>query len=150
MTKVDFSIEDLIPHRDGMKLIDTIIDVDGNHAVAEATVLDRWPLCENGMASWIVFGELIAETVGLAAGLETRIKIGKPSFGYLVGIKKSKFFAREVKVGTLLRITADFVHKVQGYGLFRGALYENETLLCEMDIQVFSPGEDQGNFFKNE
>lgn len=150
MTKIDFTIEDLIPHRDGMKLIDTIVEVDGNHAVAEATVLNRWPLCENGAVSWIVFGELIAETVGLAAGLETRIKTGKPSFGYLVGIKKSKVFEKEVKVGTLISITADFIHKVQGYALFHGVLYEKEKLLCEMDIQVFSPGDDQGNFFSKE
>jgi predicted hotdog family 3-hydroxylacyl-ACP dehydratase len=37
-------IENLIPHRERLKLIDSIVSVDQEHAVTRATVKENWPL----------------------------------------------------------------------------------------------------------
>ena len=41
MVAVD--IEALLPHRNGVKLIDSIIEVNKEGAVSESTVTEKWP-----------------------------------------------------------------------------------------------------------
>jgi len=47
MNRSDLKIEDLLPHRHRMLLIDEILEVDHNMAVTCATVTDRWPFFKN-------------------------------------------------------------------------------------------------------
>ena len=44
MKQFNFSLEDLLPHRDRMLLVDEILEVDDKMAVTRATVSDQWPL----------------------------------------------------------------------------------------------------------
>ncbi len=43
-----YTVEDIIPHRGRMKLIDEILGYDGTTAETRATVTENWPLVENG------------------------------------------------------------------------------------------------------
>ena len=82
---------DLIPHRDGMKLIDTILAVDEHRAVTRSVVSERWPLVEDGCASPILLVELVAQTAGVNNGWARIKKKGLHSEkkGWLVGIKRA-------------------------------------------------------------
>ena len=41
---IDIDIEQLIPHRDRMKLIDEVIESDDEKAVTESLVTEKWPV----------------------------------------------------------------------------------------------------------
>ncbi|RLC00730.1 MAG: hypothetical protein DRI57_31950, partial [Deltaproteobacteria bacterium] len=57
-------IEELIPHRDRMKLIDRIIEVDDETALTESVVTREWPLYDGNSVNSIILIELAAQTAG--------------------------------------------------------------------------------------
>jgi len=67
---VTVDIEALLPHRNGMKLIDSIIEVNKEGAVSESTVTEKWPLIEGDSINPIVLIELVAQTAGICIGWE--------------------------------------------------------------------------------
>ena len=87
------TIEELLPHRDRMLLLQRIIKVQPGHCIAQAQVSERWPLVENGETSSLLIVELIAQTAGLAVGVEFYDDEG-PQGGMLVGIKAPSFTNR--------------------------------------------------------
>ena len=94
-------IEDLIPHRERLKLIDTITFVDQEHAVTRATVKESWPLYSGDAVSAIVLIELAAQTAGVCIGWNEKMKTSGPkgeARGWLVGIKKAHFYNDKIHV----------------------------------------------------
>ena len=91
MNRFDLKIEDLLPHRDRMLLIDEILDVDDNKAVTSATVTDRWPFFNGTDVNSLILIEVVAQTAGINNGWVRIQKHGKDSEkkGWLVGIKQS-------------------------------------------------------------
>ncbi len=57
-------IETLIPHRDRMKLISDVLDVNADRAVTSSIVSDRWPLFKGAYVDPIVLIELVAPDGG--------------------------------------------------------------------------------------
>ena len=78
---VTVDIEELLPHRNGMKLIDSIIEVNEEGAVSESTVTDKWPLIEGDSINPIALIELVAQTAGICIGWEELKKRGRISRG---------------------------------------------------------------------
>ena len=62
MNRFDIRIEDLLPHRDRMLLIDEILEVDDNTAVTRATVSNRWPFFNGNTVDSLILIELAAQT----------------------------------------------------------------------------------------
>ena len=65
-------IEDLIPHRDKMKLLDKVIAVsgDGLSLTSLAVVRPDWPLAGEKSISTVLGIELMAQTVGCLRGYD--------------------------------------------------------------------------------
>jgi len=82
-------IENLIPHRERLKLIDTIISVDQEHAVTRATVKESWPLFSVDAVSTIVLIELAAQTAGICIGWNEKMKTSGPK-GEVAGWLESR------------------------------------------------------------
>ena len=59
MNSKDMSIEDLIPHRGRMKLIDDIIEMNENGAVTRSVVNETWPFFDDKSVNPIVLIELL-------------------------------------------------------------------------------------------
>ena len=102
MTTEPVDIDDLIPHRRPMRLIDEILEIGADQASTAATVADDWPLIENGAASPIVLIELAAQTAGICIGKrEKQSADGNPEgMGWLVGVKSAEFRVTALPLGT--------------------------------------------------
>jgi predicted hotdog family 3-hydroxylacyl-ACP dehydratase len=75
---IDINIEDLIPHRNSMKLIDEILEIDDDRCITTATVSSSWPLFRDGYVHPIVLIELAAQKRALGqAGLARGNQEGK-------------------------------------------------------------------------
>ena len=138
---IDIDIEKLIPHRDRMKLVNEVLEVEEKKAVTASTVSDKWPMVNDNAVNPIILIELIAQSIGIGVGYNRLKETGKGVYGWLVGLKKAQFLVNEIPIGTRLinRVASQYEH--EGYASFKGTVEIAATseIICEMELQVFSP-----------
>ena len=59
------TIEEILPHRGRMLLIEEVLVADGEKAVTRSTVSERWPLTDARGVDALVLIELAAQTAGI-------------------------------------------------------------------------------------
>jgi len=132
-------IENLIPHRGLMKLIDTIITVDRKQAVTRATVKESWPLFVDKAVSPIVLVELAAQTAGVCIGWNEKMKTDGPetkAAGWLVGIKKARFYDEKIPLGTCLIIQSEIHLIVDNYKEIAATASIDQKPVAEIYLQI--------------
>ena len=144
MKRANIAIEDLLPHRGRMMLIDKIIEMDEERAVTVSVVTDQWPLFDGKTVSPIILIELIAQTAGISNGLERIRKHGKNSEkkGWLVGIKKSRFFVDAIPLHTRIITRAENRFKYDGFREILGTARIGQDIISETSLQVIQPDSD--------
>jgi predicted hotdog family 3-hydroxylacyl-ACP dehydratase len=141
MNPRDMQIEDLIPHRGRMKLIDEILEMDENRAVTRSVVRATWPLFDGESVSPLVLIELVAQTAGVSNAWE-RIKargIDSEKMGWLVGIKSSRFFVDAIALDTPIITSSQTEFRYEGFREMRGEARTGYRLLGEVVLQVYQP-----------
>jgi predicted hotdog family 3-hydroxylacyl-ACP dehydratase len=142
-----FSAEPLIPHRQGMKLIDWVKNPTQNSLQAETTVREAWPLNDAGDVNSIICVELVAQAVS-ALSTWRRGEGAKPRIGLLAGIKEAAFFYPAIPVTTRLTIRIEELYHVGDYAVFHGEVSSNSAVFCKTVIQAIEPEEDILSKFK--
>jgi len=138
MTQTDISIEDLLPHRGRMLLIDEIIEVDDKKAVTGATVTELWPLFDGKAVSSLILIELVAQTAGIVNGW-ARIKkkgIDSEKEGWLVGIKQSRFFFDAVSLNSRIITCAENQFEYESYRGVMGISKVGSNIMSEIQLQL--------------
>lgn len=129
-------IEDLIPHRGRMKLLDRIVEL----SIEKATVLtcpqDDWPLAEAGQVPALVLLEVVAQTAGLVCSLKVGLDGEEPPTGYLVGVRTGTFFRDLVEIGTELTCRARMSFVMEGYAVLEGEVLAGEEVLFSGEVQL--------------
>ena len=138
MNHFEFKIEDLLPHRDQMLLIDEILEVDHNMAVTCATVTDRWPFFDGNGVDPLVLIEVVAQTAGINNGWVRIQQHGKDSEskGWLVGIKQSRFFVDTLVLNDRIITRVENKFKYEGYREILGSAKIGSALVGEVALQV--------------
>ncbi len=135
-----YEIEQMIPHRGSMKLVQEIVEVGGNRCVTASTVLSDWPLCEDGSVSPIILIELVAQTAGVNIGWqEVHSKNPSGQTGWIVGIKKAEFYRDRIPVNTRVLITIEENRRDDSYAEVAGRARVDSELIGEMNLQVYRP-----------
>ncbi|MCP4367246.1 MAG: hypothetical protein GY797_03905 [Deltaproteobacteria bacterium] len=135
---IDVDIEQLIPHRDRMKLIDEIIESDDEKAVTESIVTKKWPLFKETDVSSIIIIELIAQTASVCIGYkELRKKDGKlGGKGWLVGIKNASFFLDKIALNSRIITCSKINFNFENYTQILGTAKVGSKLIGEVNLQV--------------
>ena len=138
MNRFNVDIEDLLPHRGRMLLIDEILEVDDNMAVTGATVTDRWPFFDGSCVDSLVLIEVVAQTAGINNGWERIRKHGLDSEkkGWLVGIKQSHFFVDKLDLNDRIITRAENQFEYQGYRQILGTAKIGSKTVGEVALQV--------------
>src|SRR5450759_1436388 len=98
------NIEDLIPHREPIRIISEVIEINEESAITGAVVNSNWPLYDGDAVNSLVLIEAIAQTAALIEGYKKK-KQGKVGVkGWLVGIKSAEFKQATIPVDTRLDI----------------------------------------------
>ena len=141
------SIENLIPHRSRMKLLDRIVKLEADRSVAAAVVSKEWPLYLNGRVNSLIALELAAQTAGTMNVWRVGQKSLEGRLGYLAGVKSAAFYQADIPVGLELLIET-FCSKVLEhpdgqYGVIAAKVWLKDKLTAELTMQVISlkPGE---------
>jgi predicted hotdog family 3-hydroxylacyl-ACP dehydratase len=138
----DISIEDLLPHRGRMLLIDEVLEVTDTTAVTCATVTENWPLFDGQGVDSLILIELVAQTAGVNNGW-VRIKqhgLNSEKKGWLVGIKQSRFLVDSVALNDRIITRAENQFEYEGYRQILGTARIDDTLVGEVALQVIQTG----------
>lgn len=134
-------VENYVPHRGPMLLLDRLLAADVDSAVAEVTVPQGGMfLHDAGMPSWVGM-EYMAQTVAAWAGWNALRKGQAVKIGFLLGSRKYEaaqaFFApgMRLKVSVQCDLMGD-----NGLGMFDCRIHaEDERELASARISVFEP-----------
>lgn len=82
-------IEDLVPHKDGMLLIDRIVAAEGETVRSETTIRSDCIFFQRGrgVPAYVGF-EFMAQTISAYDGLKRRASGKPPAIGFLLGCRK--------------------------------------------------------------
>ena len=138
MSRTHQCAEDFLPHRDRMRLIDEIIEVDGKTAVTHATVTDQWPFFSDGSVNSLVLIELAAQTAGISNCWEGIRKHGEQfvTKGWLVGIKQAHFYVHAIPLNTLITIRTENQFIFENFIEIRGTVEIGSKLAAEIWLQL--------------
>jgi predicted hotdog family 3-hydroxylacyl-ACP dehydratase len=134
-------IEDLLPHRGAMRLLDSVISGDETSIVAEVVVpAAAWYLDEKGgMPAWIGI-ELMAQAIAAHAGLQGRVKGGPPKRGVLLGCRAYRANMPRVASGTLLKVSAKMILIDQsGFGAYDCTIESPSAEFASATLKIFEP-----------
>ena len=134
-------IEDLIPHRGTMLLLDRVLEFFEEEAVAEYTPQPAaWYADDNGnMPAWIGI-ELMAQTIAAHVALLKRQKGLSPKMGALLGTRSYQSSASTFAAGTVLRIRVQLVLRDDGgLGAYECSIGADATQLATAILKVYEP-----------
>jgi predicted hotdog family 3-hydroxylacyl-ACP dehydratase len=99
-------IESLIPHRGAMRLLDRVLEVDGEHVLAEVDVpFDGLFVRDGQVPSWVGI-EYMAQAVAAWAGARARQQGGAPRPGLLLGTRRYEVQCDGFASGATQRVEA--------------------------------------------
>jgi predicted hotdog family 3-hydroxylacyl-ACP dehydratase len=143
MEYLDLDIEGMIPHRDRMRLIGAVVEVNEGKAVTAATLTEDWPLYRDGFVDALVTIELVAQTAALLEGWK-RLRSGQGgTSGWLVGIKTADLCYSRIPTQVTLITEVVKSYAAEGYAVFSGTVRmgAGETIVATLTIQAFRPQE---------
>ncbi len=142
-------MEDLVPHRGEMLLIDCVRDDTAEYLRAEARVRrDAWYADADGnMPGWIGI-ELMAQAIAAFVGLE-KWRNGKPiTMGFLLGTRKYVTTVPVFPADALVEVTVNLMYReTDGLGAFGCAIILAGAQVAEATVKVFEP-EDPEKFMR--
>ena len=130
-------IEQLIPHRDRMKLLHAILDVDNSVAVTSSIVKEEWPLYSHGLVDSVVLIEVVAQTAGILSSWKKGPDRDNMERGLLTGIKNAEFFVDQIPLNTELTTTVSTRYSFDDYDAMEGTVIAGEQLLSKIQLQIF-------------
>ena len=130
------NIEDLIPHREPIRIISEVIEIKDESAITAATVNSSWPLFDRDGVNSLVLIEAIAQTAALVEGYKNKKKGKAGVKGWLVGIKSAEFKQEMIPVNTRLIIDVKSLYSFDNYGVIEGIVKSGDDVLVAAVLQA--------------
>lgn len=141
-------IEEIIPHRDRMRLVGKVVNLDSNSATTISTVNDKWPLCDNRGVSCLISIELVAQTSALAIGWEDHLDKDQNNVqgkGWLVGIKEANFYKETIPIETKITTHVNISLNMNNYSEVDGYTTAEDEQLSKIKLQVLRMDKEVGS-----
>ncbi len=144
---VDFAkinIEDLIPHRDKMILIDEIVEITPEYSITLSTVNASWPLLSAGGVSSLILIEVAAQSAGVCNGWDRIQKKGIESskMGWLVGVKRAKFNRDFIPLESEIITRSENSNKYDNLRVTSSVSRIDGDIIGEVTLQLFQASDD--------
>ncbi len=135
MQNIDFDIQDLIPHRPPIVMIDRLVSAGNNAATGELAIRETNLFCQNGIFRETGMIEFIAQTAAALTGYRKRINHLAVSEGY-IGAVKNLVIHELPPVGAVLRSEIIIENEIVGYTIITGRVYFEKKLLAECEMRI--------------
>lgn len=145
-----YAIEQLIPHRPPMVLLDKLLGYDQDSARCEVRIHPDCPFFDpafGGVPGYVGI-EYMAQAIAAFAGAQA-LDAGQPiQIGFLLGSRKFQCHRSRFTDGMALTIEVTQLHKEEsGLGQFDCTILHGQQRLCEARINVFQPA-NAGEYVK--
>ena len=149
MIRIDCPAHKLLPHREGMLLLDRAIDGDETSIKAEATIHPNGLFVHDGkIGSWTLL-EYMAQTMGLWACWQAKLKGLPQPVGFLLGTRKLSIKVPFIDVGTKLTFQAELIYlSDDGVAQFNCQTFLEGVEIACAKINAFQPN-NLDDFLKN-
>ncbi len=137
------SIEDLLPHRGTMLLLDSLLATDEHHACAQArTDANAWYTDASGaMPAWIGI-ELMAQTIAAHVGWSKSRAGLPPKQGVLLGTRAYR--SHVSAFSGALRVEARVAFRDDsGLGAYDCSIVSSDQVVATATVKVFEPDDFQ-------
>lgn len=134
---LDLPIDEYIPHRDRMKLIDGVIEIDETRAVTAAVARESWPLADATGVNPIILIELIAQTAGIHNGWKKRDTVAMAGRGWIVGLREASFAIARIPLGANLVIDALNKPALGSFATIEGSVRLEEREIGRALLQAY-------------
>ena len=133
------TLEDILPHRGNMVLIENVLEADETYAVTESVMSASVPLADEDGVQPLIMVELAAQTAGVCNGLD-RIRtqgIDSNQMGWLVGVKRAQFYIDCMPLGSRVVTRSENSHNYENLREVSCVLHMDNSLVGEITLQLF-------------
>lgn len=135
MKKMDVNIDDLVPHRRPMRLIDEVLEIGDDAAVSAAVVSQRWPLLNDDGANPIVLIELVAQTAAVLGGFKKQKDGDAIGGGMIVAVKSAVFFTERIPVNARIITRSTTRPLLENFKEVSGVAEIDQSVVAEITLQ---------------
>ena len=136
MQASSYRLEDLLPHRPPMVLLDEVVSVDekARSIVASATIREEW------RENWSAI-ELMAQAAAALAGIFDRVSgSGRPARpGFLLGTRRIRFEVPSFEVGRKYLVTAKDVFSDAESASFECTVRDGDAVVASAVLNAYRP-----------
>ena len=135
-----YSIEDLIPQRAPIQMVDVLVRASEDEAVCQYTVKDgNFFIESDGRLSEVALIEHIAQSASAHAGWKAReTGATEAPIGYIGEVKNFHLYQRP-KVGDVLETVVSMGPEVQGVTLMRGETRVGGEIVADTQMKIYVP-----------
>ena len=134
---INFNVKDNMLHKEPMLLLDAILEEDGKIAITSFKIKENNIfLDEAGIFARSAFIEIIAQSFAAIDTYQKQRDKGKPSKGFLVGVRDFKIY-RDAHSGDDLRCKLEKTDEVSNLNLCRAEIFKDDGKLAEGELRIF-------------
>ena len=137
ITRLPIAVEELIPQKLPMRVIDTLVKVAERTADVTVTLSqDMLFIDEDGLLDEAAYLEMIAQAIAALDGFK-HMGASKPaSKGFLLGAKKLEILGK-AHVGDTLKISFYKYASYGGFGIVKGTVLLNNHVLAKGEVKIW-------------
>lgn len=131
-------IEDVVPHRGSMLLVDRLLHADAKGARVQVTLRPDSMFLRDGAVPCYIGLEYMAQAVAAWAGARARERGAPPPGGYLLGTRCYEASVSSYPVGTVLQAEAhlELLHD-NGMAVFKCTVQQGDAVWARAQIMVY-------------
>ncbi len=134
----EIKIEDLIPHRGRMALIDEIVEFEKEYAITSSTVNNSWPLLSARGVNPLIIVEVSAQSAGVCNGWD-RVQnqdTESENMGWLVGVKRASFYTDIIPLHSTIFTRSENSNKYDNLRITSSILRIDNEIIGEIILQL--------------
>ena len=139
---MNLRVEDFLPHRPPMILLDELSSIDESRAVSYVNISPKSLFFSDGaVPSWVGI-EYMVQTMAAFTNFQAREKSGKPAIGFLLGTRSFVARRSEFLDGERLKIEVKPLLIGDPIGSFECRIEINNELIAEASLTAYKPDKD--------
>ncbi len=135
-----FAVNDVVPHKKTMSLLDEVVEYDDETLTAKVVIRENTLFLENGKVPAYLGIEYMAQSIAAFAGVQECVKGGEAKIGFLVGTRKYSSEVSSFPLNAVLMIHIEREFQADnGLGVFNCSISSESKKLASCVLNVFQP-----------
>lgn len=128
---------EVLPHKPPMVLLDEVLDASGDTVVCGLSVRGDTPFADSTGLPAIVLLELMAQCVGVYAGLRDHARGAPPQIGFLIAVRDLTLAVASVPKGSRLVVRSTHVFGSDELGSFETTVASGAQRIASAILNVY-------------